>query len=178
MIEGSDYAQQTSPVNAIDDTLISEIRRIVCYNQTIYDDQHVELDEYAGLTLGIEDNRLTTIITLVKAEYDLAAILIIDNDSKVLHFTNYIIYTFFNYAGAEVGLELTYFTVSESAGSVELCVAVFSPTIQCPIQFPLLIILTVSNRSTGREPLHCFCSRILIGLLINSQPNRFQRFQN
>ncbi|CAI8047961.1 hypothetical protein GBAR_LOCUS26512, partial [Geodia barretti] len=58
MIEGSDYVQQTSAVNAIDDTLISEIRRIVCYNQTIYDDQHVELDEYAGLTLGIEDNRL------------------------------------------------------------------------------------------------------------------------
>ena len=82
MIEGSDYVQQTSVVNAIDDTLISEIRRIVCYNQTIYDDQRVELDEYAGLTLGIKDNRLTTIITLVKPEYDQSAILIIDNDSK------------------------------------------------------------------------------------------------
>ena len=83
MIEGSDYAQHTSAVNAIDDTLISEIRRIVCYNQTIYDDQRVELDEYAGLTLGIQDNRLTTIIiTLVKPEYDQAAIFIIDNDSK------------------------------------------------------------------------------------------------
>ena len=49
MSEGSDYAQQTRTVNAIDD--IVKLRRIVCYNQTIYDDSHVELDEYAGLTL-------------------------------------------------------------------------------------------------------------------------------
>ena len=53
MIEGTDYAQQTSAVNAIDDI---KLMRIVCYNQTIYDDSHVELDEYAGLTLGVRHN--------------------------------------------------------------------------------------------------------------------------
>ena len=155
MIEGSDYAQQTSAVNAIDDTLISEIRRIVCYNQTIYDDQRVELDEYAGLTLGIKDNPLTTVKTRVKPEYDQAAIFLIDNDSKFFTLPKlYIIYGFYDYAGADLGLELTSVTVSESAGSVELCVAVFSPTIQCPIQFPFAIFLTVSNRSTGTKQLY------------------------
>ena len=82
--------------------------------------------------------------------------------SFVTHTSQYIfIYRVpFNYAGAEVGLELTSFTLSEGAGSVELCVAVFSPTIQCPIQFPLPTILTVPNRSTGREPLYCFFSAV------------------
>ena len=84
MIEGSDYAQQTVVINAIDDTLIAYGWRVVCYNQTIYDDQDVELDEYTGLTLGVRDNPLTTIITNVKPNYGQAAIFIIDNDSKFL----------------------------------------------------------------------------------------------
>ena len=46
MSEGTDYAQQTRTVNAIDDI---KLRRIVCYNQSIYDDLIVELDEYSGL---------------------------------------------------------------------------------------------------------------------------------
>ena len=54
-------------------------------------------------------------------------------------------------AGPEVGLELTSLTVSESAGSVQLCVAVLSPIIECPIQFPFPIILTASSRSTGKK---------------------------
>ena len=81
MSKGSDYAQQTSAVNAIDDILISELRRVICYNQSIYDDLIVELDEYAGLILGVRDNRFTT-VTLAKLRYDQAAILILDNDSK------------------------------------------------------------------------------------------------
>ena len=84
MSEGSDYAQQTDAVNAIDDILISELMRIVCFNQTIYDDPNVELDEYAGLTLGVRDNSLTTIQTNVNPMYGQAAILVIDNDSKCL----------------------------------------------------------------------------------------------
>ena len=79
MSEGSDYAQQTRSVNAIDDILISELRRVICYNQSIYDDLIVELNEYAGLTLGVSNNRFTT---LIKLRYDQAAILILDNDSK------------------------------------------------------------------------------------------------
>ena len=83
MIEGSDYAQQTLFVNAIDDSLISEEQRIVCYNQTIYDDQRLELDEYTGLTLGARV-RSATIITVVGPMRADASILILDNDSKRL----------------------------------------------------------------------------------------------
>ena len=80
MIEGTDYAQQTRTVNAIGDI---KLRRIVCYNQTIYDDSHVELDEYAGLTLGVIHN-YNQPLTQSKDMYDQASILILDNDSKCL----------------------------------------------------------------------------------------------
>ena len=83
MIQGSDYAQQTSAVNAIDDTLITELTRIICYNQTIYNDITVELDEYIGLQLGVRDNSLTTILTLVRRMYGQASIVITDNDSEL-----------------------------------------------------------------------------------------------
>ena len=88
MIEGSDYAQQTSFVGAIDDTLINELMRTTCYNQTIYDDMSLELDEYLGLSLGVQD-LLTTVRTIVQPMFDQAAILIIDNDRafKVVHIT-------------------------------------------------------------------------------------------
>ena len=79
MIEGSDYTQQTRSVNAIDD--IVKLRRIVCYNQTIYDDSRVELDEYAGLTLDVGNYQP---LTHSKDMYDQASILILDNDSKCL----------------------------------------------------------------------------------------------
>ena len=82
MIEGSDYAQQTSAANLIDDYLVSELMRIVCFNQTIYDDSHLEPDEYVGLTLGVRHNPLTTVLTVVQPTYDQASILIVDNDSR------------------------------------------------------------------------------------------------
>ena len=84
MADGTDYAKQTPRVNVIDDTFITEEMRLVCYNQPIYEDMHVELDEYAGLTLGVIDNNNmhTTVFTEVKAMYDQASILIVDNDSE------------------------------------------------------------------------------------------------
>ena len=84
IIEGSDYQQQTAAVNLIDDMLISELNRIICYNQTIYDDTLVEPNEYLGLSLGVEYNPSTTSLTLVKPMYDKASILILDNDGKNL----------------------------------------------------------------------------------------------
>ena len=84
MIEGSDYPQQTSAVNLIDNMLIGELNRIICYNQTIYDDTLVEANEYLGLSLGVRDNPSTTILTLVKPMYDQASVLILDNDGKNL----------------------------------------------------------------------------------------------
>ena len=84
MADGTDFAQQTPAVNVIDDTFITEEMRLVCYNQPIYEDIHVELDEYAGLTLGVIDNDdvLTTVLTEIKSMYDQASILIVDNDSE------------------------------------------------------------------------------------------------
>ena len=82
MIEGSDYAQQVDYINLIEDYLISEEMRIVCFNQTIYDDLHLEPNEFMGLTLGVRYYPLTTVYTLVQPTYDEASILIVDNDSK------------------------------------------------------------------------------------------------
>ena len=81
MIEGSDYA----PI--IDGSLIHELMRIICYNRTIYDDMSLEVDEYLGLSLGVRDSPLTTILTNVQTMMDQAAILILDNDCafKVAH---------------------------------------------------------------------------------------------
>ena len=79
MTEGSDYAKQTSAVNVIDDSPISEAMRLICYNQTIYNDVRLELNEYMGLTLGVS---LTRVLTFVQLTYDEASILIVDNDSK------------------------------------------------------------------------------------------------
>ena len=82
MLDGTDYARQTVTVNIIDDQSISEVRRIICYSQPIYDDLSLELDEYAGLTLGVRDSINTTVPTLVEPLYDQASILILDNDSE------------------------------------------------------------------------------------------------
>ena len=84
MVEGSDFAQQTRAVNVIDGIIITEERRIICYNQPIYDDPCLEPDEYAGLTLGVideDDEDLTTTKTIMEPLYDQTAILILDNDS-------------------------------------------------------------------------------------------------
>ena len=81
MAEGTDFAQQTRAINVIDD-IISELSRIICYNQSIYDDISLEPDEYAGLTLGVIDFDQTTSLTIVEPMYDQAAILIVDNDGE------------------------------------------------------------------------------------------------
>ncbi|CAI8050963.1 Extracellular matrix protein 3, partial [Geodia barretti] len=135
MVEKSDYAQQTNLFNAIDDVLITELKRIVCYNQTIYDDLRVEFDEYAGITLGVRD--IST--TAVKPMYDQASIFILDNDVAIL------------------GLEQTLFNVNENVGRVEVCAAVFSPDINCPVEFPFEVKLHTSDGTAVKmldyEPL-------------------------
>ena len=87
MADGTDFAQQTLAVNVIDDIFIIQERRVLCYNQLIYDDVRLEPNEYAGLTLGVLDNNniLTTVVTKVKAMYDQASILIVDNDSEFVY---------------------------------------------------------------------------------------------
>ena len=84
MEPGTDFAQQTVGVNTIDDETITELMRIVCYDQPIYDDDCVEGDEWLGLTLGVDRS---SVHTTVQPMYDQAAILIQDNDSRFKHMT-------------------------------------------------------------------------------------------
>ena len=146
MLERTDFAQQTRPVNAIDDVLITELIRIVCYNQPIYEDLRLELDEYVGLTLGVR-KRGTTVHTVVRPMYDEASILIVDNDSEspcivIEQVTNCS-------AGAMVGLEQTFFSVMQGVGYVELCANVSFPEITCPIELPFDVSLSTADGTAG-----------------------------
>ena len=147
MLERTDFAKQMEIVNAIDDVTITELMRIVCYNQPIYEDLRLELDEYAGLTLGVSEMG-TTVHTLVRPMYDEASILIVDNDSEsscivIEQTTNHCS------AGATVGLEQTFFRVGENEGYIELCGNVSFPEITCPIEFPFDVSLSTADRTAG-----------------------------
>ena len=50
---------------------------------------------------------------------------------------------------AVVGLESTFYSVSEAVGLVEVCAIVFSPTIGCPIAFPFDVSLSTSDDTAG-----------------------------
>ena len=50
---------------------------------------------------------------------------------------------------AIVGLERTFYQVSEDVGVVEVCAIVYSPNITCPIQFAFNINLSTSDGSAG-----------------------------
>ena len=83
MPEGTDYAEQTFGVNAINDQPINATRRIICYDQPIYDDGRLEVSEYAGLTLDVDDNiQFTTARTEMQDLFGFASIRILDDDSE------------------------------------------------------------------------------------------------
>ena len=88
----TDYEEQTIGINLIMDTKITETRRIICYSQTIYNDMRLEVAEYTGLGL-IVDNTLSTIFTKVEPMYNENAILIIDDDGT-LHIITITLYLF------------------------------------------------------------------------------------
>ena len=67
-------------INRIRNAVISESRRLICYDQIIYDDMHLEVPEYAGLALAVRD---ATVHTEVQPMYDQIAIYILDDDSKL-----------------------------------------------------------------------------------------------
>ena len=87
MQAGTDFAAQTRIHNSIDDEEISELMRILCYNQTIYDDSLVEGPEYMGLSLGISES---TAVTQVRPGYIHAAILIVDDDGEYIPFEAFV----------------------------------------------------------------------------------------
>ena len=71
----SDYEVQGE--KRMRDTPITEENRVVCYNQTVYDDMQLELVEYFGLTMAV---RSSTVPTAINPTYGQTAIKIIDND--------------------------------------------------------------------------------------------------
>ena len=82
MISFSDYEQQQLLSNRIRSIGINATRRVICYDQPIYDDLRLEVSEYFGMTLTVQGMPSTTINTEVRPMYDQVAILILDDDGK------------------------------------------------------------------------------------------------
>ena len=83
MIPFSDYEQQQRlSNNHIRNIGINATRRVICYNQVIYNDTRLEVAEYFGMTLTVQAMPLTTAFTEVRPMYDQVAILILDDDGK------------------------------------------------------------------------------------------------
>ena len=170
MIPFSDYEPQQLLSNRIRSIGINATRRVICYDQPIYDDMRLEVAEYFGMTLIVQGMPPTTALTEIRPMYDQVAILILDDDGENtyqatiikegmyhcqqlitysgLHAYNYIPFHTFT-SEAVVGLENTFHKVSEDVGSVEVCAVVYSPSIDCPIVFPFNISLLTINNTAG-----------------------------
>ena len=79
MAPRTDYGEETSRFSTIRDTFITEVRRMICYEQVVYDDLRLEKEEYVGLALVPDD-----LDTVVETEplYNESVVIIIDDDSK------------------------------------------------------------------------------------------------
>ena len=82
----TDYQEQTRSRNIIRNTRINATRRVVCYNQPIYNDERLELSEYAGLQLDVREASVD--LVLVQEHYANAAIQILDDDSELIYYVN------------------------------------------------------------------------------------------
>ena len=82
MILFSDYEQQQFLSNHIRNIGINTTRRVICYDQPIYDDMRLEVSEYFGMILTIQGMPPTTALTEVRPMYDQVAILILDDDGE------------------------------------------------------------------------------------------------
>ena len=84
MSQLTDYEEQTESQNHIRNMVISAMRRMICYNQTVYDDVRLEKSEYAGLQLSVRDS--TVGLVDVQKQYGNAVVLILDDDSQLLSY--------------------------------------------------------------------------------------------
>ena len=85
----ADFEEETRFHSTLRDELITEVNRMVCYNQVIYNDLCLELTEYIGLGLDEVDN---IIEVNIEKRYGDSVIAIIDDDSKTLLLSNYRVY--------------------------------------------------------------------------------------
>ena len=85
----TDYEEQTSPFTSrISNTVINATRRIICYDQSIYDDDRLEPIEYAGLGLSANPEDVfinpSSVLTEARPMYDDSVICIVDDDGKCI----------------------------------------------------------------------------------------------
>ena len=127
--------------------LFASCQRISCINVTIEDDNVLELVELFNVTLetttGLDERiSLSPVNGVVE---------IIDNDGMltivcVLYKALCIL---FSTAVAMVGLEETFYVVSEDVGIVRVCVIVYepvpSPSVLCPIGIPFTVNLSTTG---------------------------------
>ena len=61
------------------------------------------------------------------------------------------------HAEVVVGLEETFYQVSEDVSVVEVCAVVYEPdsSVPCPISFPFTISLFTSDTTAGRYVMYC-----------------------
>ena len=89
----TDYERQRRLRSRIRDIGINATRRVICYDQPIFDDMRLEPPEYFGMTLIVQEDR-TRAKTDLRPMYDQVAILILDDDGEkklVRHITNHVI---------------------------------------------------------------------------------------
>ena len=85
----TDYEEQTSPfASRISNTVINATRRMICYDQPIYDDDCLEPIEYAGLGLSANPEDFfinpSSVRTEVRPLCDDSVICIVDDDGKCI----------------------------------------------------------------------------------------------
>ena len=121
-----------------------------CVNVTIVDDEVLER-EVESFTVTLQRTTgLNNRITLNPVD---GVVEITDNDGKYmylqciskLHFLCSHLHT----AEAVVGLEKTFYQVSEDVGVVEVCAIVYSPIITCPVAFPFDVRLSTEDFTAG-----------------------------
>ena len=68
-----------------------------------------------------------------------------------------------------MGLERTLYSVAEDVGVVEVCAIVYSPTIDCPIEFPFNVSLSITDGSAGKC---CDVCNYIKSLSVSSFPKK------
>ena len=77
----ADYRPPVEGFNPIRTMAITEITRVICYNQTIYDDNCMEEDEFFNLTLTIQEG--SAVETVVDLQLSSAVVRIVNDDCKL-----------------------------------------------------------------------------------------------
>ena len=77
----ADFAPPVKDFNPIMNMIINQSKETICYNQTIYDDNRVEEDEFFSLTLIVQDG--SAIVTQVDPYLSSTLVKIVNDDGKI-----------------------------------------------------------------------------------------------